>query len=261
MPTVAASDGAVLAYEVHGSGSTNLLLLHGAPGTASYFDSLVGALDTTRVRTIAPDIRGHGGSGGEDVGYTLERLTADALMVADAAGARETVVLGFSMGAKFAQHLALTAPDRVPGLILVAGCPASELPVPGELLEDWYSRIGDTERLAALVTEYASNAIDPAELEAVSRNAARASRAAFEGSLNLTIESSFSDEVGAIAAPTLVVGGAADPFFTPDYLQHDVVERLRHARLVVLDSGHHLPLEQTSALAALVEAYLAGLAR
>jgi len=261
VPTVAASDGAVLAYEVHGSGPTDLLLLHGAPGTASYFDGLIGALDTTRVRAIAPDIRGHGGSGGEHAGYTLERLTADALAIADAAGARETVVLGFSMGAKFAQHLALTAPGRVAGLILVSGCPAGALPVPRELLDDWYSRIGDAERLAALVIEYAGNAIDPADLEAVSREAARASRTAFEGSLTLTIESSFSDAVGAIAAPTLVVGGAADPFFTPDYLLRDVVEPLRHARLVVLDGGHHLPLELQSELAAVVEAYLAGLAR
>jgi pimeloyl-ACP methyl ester carboxylesterase len=260
VPTVAASDGAVLAYDVRGSGPTDLLLLHGAPGTRSYFDNLIGALDTTRARAIVMDIRGHGDSGGEDAEYTLEQLTADTLAVADAAGANETVVLGFSMGAKFAQHLALTAPGRVAGLILVAGCPAGELPVPRELLNDWYSRIGDAERLAALVVEYARTAIDPADLEAVSRNAARASRAAFEGSLNLTIESSFSDEVGAIAAPTLVVGGAADPFFTPDFLRHDVVEPLQRARLVVLEGGHHLPLELTSELAALVEAFLAGLA-
>jgi pimeloyl-ACP methyl ester carboxylesterase len=261
MATVTASDGARLAYDVMGSGATDVLFLHGAAGSGAYFRELIDELDLTRIRAIVADIRGHGDSGGEEAGYTLEGLSADALTIADATSTRDVVVLGFSMGAKFALHLALTAPDRVAALILVAGCPAAEIPVPAEVLEDWYDRTGDADRLAELVTAYTINPVDPAALDRFAQNAARISRAAFEGSLTVTCESSFAAEVGAVDVPTIVVGGTGDALFTPDYLRQGVVDSLPRARLALLSAGHEIPLEKPAELAAIVEGFLAGLGR
>ncbi|WP_367136174.1 alpha/beta fold hydrolase [Saccharothrix sp. HUAS TT1] len=60
---------------------------------------------------------------------------ADALAVLDAAGIERCVVMGWSMGVTVAVELALRHPDRVSGLLLVAGTPgdtfASVLGLPG----------------------------------------------------------------------------------------------------------------------------------
>jgi pimeloyl-ACP methyl ester carboxylesterase len=259
--TAAETDGAVLAYGVRGAGPPDVLCLHGWAGTGAAFDRVIGALDTTRLRTIAPDLRGHGGSGGDDAEYTLELLTADVLATAEAAGADEFVVLGFSMGAKFAQHLALTAPDRVAGLVLVAGCPAGEIPLPPELVADWNSRAGDTERLAELTLQFTANPVEPTALDAWARNAAAVSPAALAGTLTATIATSFAAEVGAISVRTLVVGGTSDAIFTPEVLRDTVAAPITGARLALLDAGHELLLEKPHELAALIQAFLAGLGR
>src|SRR5262249_13242754 len=149
------------------------------------------------------------------------------------------------------------APERVRGLVLVAGCPAVEIPLPPELLEDWYAREGDAARLAELVTAYASNPIDPDALDRFGEAAARIPRSALEGSFTACIGTSF--DVSSIAAPTLVIGGIHDAIFSPDVLRGGVVAPLANARLALVDAGHEIPLERPREFAALIEAFLAGL--
>ncbi|MGH3103367.1 MAG: alpha/beta fold hydrolase [Gaiellaceae bacterium] len=260
MPTATTNDGTALAYEAAGAGPPNVLFLHGWAGSGSYFGGTIRELDLTRLRALSLDLRGHGGSDEGDDGYTLDRIASDALAATDAAGVDEFVVLGFSMSAKFAQYLALVAPDRIVGQILVAGCPTSEIPLPAELLDDWYGREGDAERMAEIVTAYSSSPIEQEDLDRFGRDAARVGRAALEGSLNACITTSFANDVGSIAAPTLVVGGIHDEIFTPELLREGVVAPLSNARLALLDAGHEIPLEKPRELAALIEAFLAGMA-
>lgn len=259
MPTALTDDGVSISYASAGEGPPNLLCLHGWAGSGRYFDATIQRLDLTRVRVVTFDLRGHGRSDAAAEGYTLDRIAADALAVADAAGLDEFVVLGYSMGAKFGQYLALVAPERVRGLFLLAGCPVGEIPLPAELTEDWLGREGDAGRMAEIAELYSSNAIEPQLLERFGQDAARVGRVALEGSLNAAVATSFADRVGAIAAPTVVVGGIHDGMFTPDLLREAVVGPLPGARLALLDAGHEIPIELPRQLAALIEAYLAGL--
>ena len=57
------------------------------------------------------------------------------------------VVVGFGMSGKFAQYVALSAPDRVVGQVLIAPSPASKLPFPTEAQRDWVDRVGNREKL------------------------------------------------------------------------------------------------------------------
>ncbi|MDA2808837.1 alpha/beta fold hydrolase [Nocardiopsis suaedae] len=70
--------------------------------------------------TIAPDLRGHGGSGKpyEDDAYTPERIADDVVHVLDAVGAKRVDVVGYSMGSRNAWELALRHPARVRRLVL-----------------------------------------------------------------------------------------------------------------------------------------------
>lgn len=259
MPAATTDDGLSISYESAGEGPPNLLCMHGWGGSGRYFDATIAHLDLTRVRAVTFDLRGHRHSDPAADGYTLDRIAADALVVADAAGLDDFTVLGFSMSAKFGQYLALVAPERVRGLILLAGCPVGEIPLPAELTEDWLGREGDAGRMAELVTAYSTNPIEPELLARFGEDAATVGRAALAGTLDAACATSFADRVGSIATPALVVGGLHDAMFTPDLMRDAVAAPLSNARLVLLDAGHEIPIELPRQLAALTEAFLAGL--
>ncbi len=258
MPTVQADDAVELAYEVRGEGPVNLFFLHGWAGSGGYFDQTVERLDLTGLRVILADIRGHGESSPTEEGFTHEQIAADAFAVADDAGAEELITVGFSMSARFVQYMPLVAPQRVQGQVLVAGCPTGEIPLPQEMLDDWYSREGDAERMIELTQSFMAKPVSREVLEPFGRDAAKIRRPALEQTMTMCTSSSFADRIGEVDTPTLVVGGLHDPVFTPELLREAVVAPLKHARLLLVDAGHEIPLEQPDVLAALVEAFVAG---
>ena len=67
------------------------------------------------------------------------------------------------------------------------------------------------------------------------------------------------ERLATLTTPTLVVGGLHDTIFTPDLLREAIVAQIPGARLALLDCGHEIPLEKPRELAALLEAFLAGL--
>ncbi len=151
MPSIRSTDGTEIDYRTTGEGPTDLILMHGWAGSGAYFDDLIAHLDLSRIRAITVDLRGHGKSERSESGYTLDQITDDVMAVADAAGTRRFVLVGFSMSGKFAQYVSSVHPDRVLGQVLVAGCPAVAVPLPPELgdervdqggqsggLLDWY---------------------------------------------------------------------------------------------------------------------------
>ena len=260
MPAVTTDDGVALSYATAGTGPPDLLFMHGWAGSGRYFDATSAQLDLTRLRAVTYDLRGHRESATEGDGYSIQRIAEDALTVADAAGADRFVIVGFSMSAKFGQYVSLLAPDRVVGQILVAGCPTGEIPLPREITDDWLSREGDALRMAEVPGPFMTRAVEPEVMARFGADAATASRAALEGTLDAAMRTSFSDRVGSIGAPSIVVGGSADPMFAPDALRAGVVSPLRGARLALIDCGHEIPIEAPHELAALIEAYLAGMA-
>ena len=257
MPAALTDDGISISYEVAGEGPPSLLCMHGWAGSGRYFDAMIEHLDLTRRRAVTFDLRGHRQSDAADDGYTLDQIAADALAVADAAGLNEFLVVGFSMSARFAQYLALVAPERVLGLILVAGCPAGEIPLPAELTDDWLGREGDAQRLTELTTAYATNPIEPELLERFGEDAATVRRVALEGTLHAAIATSFTDRVGSIATPHSWSAASTTPCSRPICCETAVVAPLPDARLELLDAGHEIPIELPGRLAALVEAFVA----
>ena len=110
-----------LAITEAGEGGRPLLLLHGFGGRRHDFEDHVEDLAGAGWHVVAPDHRGHGDSddpAGEDA-YTIEILAADALVLADELGWDRFVLLGHSMGGMVAQVIALDAPDRLEGLVLM----------------------------------------------------------------------------------------------------------------------------------------------
>src|SRR4051812_43234922 len=164
--------------------------MHGWAGSGTYFDETVAALDQTRTRSTTFDLRGHGRSPGGGCEWSLDLIADDAVAVMDAAGIERAVVVGFSMSGKFAQYLTCAAPDRVRGQVLVAGVPAGEIPLPPELLEDWYARAGNGDRMVDLMRELVPGALDEEALAQFGREAAVVPREALEGTMDTCITTS-----------------------------------------------------------------------
>jgi non-heme chloroperoxidase len=259
MPTTRSTDGVEITYQVAGAGPIDVLFLHGWAGSGRYFDQTVELLDPSRTRVITFDFRGHGDSGRADSGYTLDQIADDAIAVADAAGSKQFVVVGFSMSGKFAQYITAEHPDRVLGQVLVAGCPAFALPLPPELLADWYGREGDAARMAEIPRMYASQPISEEVLDRCGVDAARVPLVALRGTIELVTSAAFEDRLAATTVPTLVVGGRNDAIFSPEALTDGVVAPIRGARLELLDCGHEIPIELPRELAALIDGFAADL--
>ncbi|HYU57939.1 MAG TPA: alpha/beta fold hydrolase, partial [Actinomycetota bacterium] len=83
-----------------------LLLVHGFGGAKEDFADHIEALGA-RYRVVTFDHRGHGESDAPDhvEAYSLDRLAADTLQVADALGIDRFRLLGHSMGGMVARRL------------------------------------------------------------------------------------------------------------------------------------------------------------
>jgi 2-succinyl-6-hydroxy-2,4-cyclohexadiene-1-carboxylate synthase len=101
----------VLATKVWGKGDP-VVLIHGFTQSAGSWGYLADRL-ATRHRVVAVDAPGHGGSAGVEAD-----LGAGAAMIGAAGG--RSAYIGYSMGGRFALHLALDRPDLVERLVLVS---------------------------------------------------------------------------------------------------------------------------------------------
>jgi pimeloyl-ACP methyl ester carboxylesterase len=261
MPVARTSSGLEIAYRTAGSGPPDVLFVHGWAGSGSYFDETIAALDLDRLRATAVDLIGHGDSPAGDGEWSLDAIDDAVLGVADTIGAGRFVAVGFSMGGKFVQHLAARHPERVAGLVLAAGTQASSLELPQELLEDWFGRAGSAEGLGEVVRPFLTGPVNEAAFERFCETAARVPREALEGTMRVTLDEDFADELASLDVPTLVIAGTRDDLFTVDLLRAEIVDRIPGARLATVDCGHEIPLERPRAFAALVESFLAGLDR
>ncbi len=112
---------AELAVAEAGEGGRPLLLTHGFTGAKEDFTPWLDHLADRGWHAVAPDLRGHGRSGGPDdeAAYTVAALAGDLLELVDALGWDRCTVLGHSMGGVIAQRLALEAAGRLEALVLM----------------------------------------------------------------------------------------------------------------------------------------------
>jgi non-heme chloroperoxidase len=258
---VLTDDGISIAYQAAGNGPRTLLALHGwgGAGTGHSWREAIRHLDLANLRIVAIDLRGHGESDRPDAGFTLERFGRDILAVANHVGAERFVIVGYSMGGRWAQWISCQFPARVLGQILIAPAPAIVLPLGEELLEGWIRDTGDREKFEPWVRQFTGEPLPEGIIDAYFNDVSHASEVAKRETFKMCCRDDFSSLVGSTVAPTLVIAGNQDPIFSPEFLRQEVVARIAGARLARTDCGHEIPLERPAQAAALIEAFLAGL--
>jgi pimeloyl-ACP methyl ester carboxylesterase len=104
-------NGLELYYEIHGSGGTPLVLLHGGLFNIDLqFGALLPALSANR-QVIALDFQGHGRTGDIDRPFSYEAFATDVVGLLEHLGVSEVDVFGFSVGAGTTVELAVSHPQ------------------------------------------------------------------------------------------------------------------------------------------------------
>jgi pimeloyl-ACP methyl ester carboxylesterase len=105
-------------YEIHGSGGTPLLLLHGGLFNIDLqFGDLLPGLAADR-QVIAADFQGHGRTQDIERPLTSAHLASDVVGLLHHLGVGQVDVFGFSVGGAVALHLAIHQPRLVRKLIV-----------------------------------------------------------------------------------------------------------------------------------------------
>lgn len=243
-----------------------VLLLHGRSLAGAAWGELIQHLNARGYRVVAPDQIGFGKSSKPDLNYSFDLLASNTIALLDHLRLGSVIVIGHSFGGMLAAHLAANYPDRVQRLVLEDALGLEDYRrytaprsleqryaqamalTPGRLRADFHAQFAhESDQEAALIA--------PAVRMLRSAEYPRLARA------NALIDQMISQqpvlsELPRIAAPTLLIVGAADRF-APDraYARGAQAQRMgdmpalhraaagaiQNARVVEIAEAGHMP--------------------
>lgn len=233
------------------------VLLHGFSGTRRAWDGVAERLQPERYLPLALDLPGHGAAAAAPAPISFAGCVEHVL----ARAPERFVLCGYSLGGRIALHVALAAPERVTGLLLIS-CTAgvedagerARRRESDEALADDLERIPFEDfierwRAQPLFAE------DPPEIGELARadqrrNDPLALAAAMRGIGTGRMEPLW-ERLHTLGMPATVLVGRRDRRFVA--IGERMAAKLGHGRLEVVAGGHVLPLENPAAVAAALE--------
>lgn len=113
-------DGVSLAYDEAGQGDPPFVFIHGWSCNRTYFRRQAEHF-SRKHHVISIDLRGHGESDAPEGSYDTEVMVADVMSVCQQLGVEKPVVVGHSLGAGIALHLAASHPEYPSAVVMVDG--------------------------------------------------------------------------------------------------------------------------------------------
>ena len=217
MASFIASDGVRLAYTIDDftdpwKTAPTLLLLHAAMGSSRRYYAWVPRL-CRHYRVVRMDLRGHGSSEipPADRPLTLDRLVTDVIALMDHLGVASAHIVGNSAGGYLGQQLAMNHAVRVRSLMLFGSTPGLK----NSQAPSWVPQIeqkGLRGFLAETIAERLPlDQVDPGLVSWFLDEAAKNDPAYIGKFVLLMASYDWSNEVGRIGCPTLVVVPGAEP--------------------------------------------------
>ncbi len=245
------SDGVSIAYQVHGEGELDLVLV---PGFVSHVELLWEEPRMARflrrlssfARLILFDKRGQGLSDRPVAPPTLEDSMGDLHAVLEAAQSESAAILGVSEGGPMSALFAATYPERVSSLVLYGTyarmVEASDFPqgMPMEVLDRW-GKMMVREWGSAVGAKFWAPSAGDAEFERWWARLLRqgTSRAGAIALMDLYREIDVRTILSSIDVPTLVLHRADDMIVFVRQGRY-LAERIPDARYVELEGADHL---------------------
>lgn len=229
-----------------------ILLIHGAGHDHHVWDDVAAALASAGLRTLAPDLPGHGGSDGPAL-PDVDALAAWSMQLVDALGLAQVCLGGHSMGSLIALAAAAQTPGRVARLVLVGSI--APMPVSPALLDAARS---DPARAYAMINKWSFGPVEvlgEARLQTLAaRNQQRMERQA-AGSLAADLAACNAWQRGLTAAaavrcPTLLICGERDrmtPASSVKPLFDALLGACHSARMIQLPGAGHSMMDEAPA--------------
>jgi len=258
---ITSDDGKKIYYEtyINDASAPVVVLVHGIGGDVDGWQYVRDILVKNGLSTVALDVRGHGYSAHprHSKDYELGLILKDIAHVIDAEKLSGIILVGHSGGAVLALSFALAYPEKLSGLVLLAGSYLSPAymhspvkkriangivalgawvspPHPGP----WHS----TYPLGKFHKEYEVWGL----LRTIIRNSLRSYLLVGKALMNVDLR----DRLEEVAVPTLLIAGEKDTIY-PVTISQTMHERIPGARLeIVPDKNHVLILNAIDEVAA-----------
>lgn len=196
----AAANGLRMYYEIHGSGGTPLVLLHGAfSAIGTSFEAVLPGLAKGR-QVIAFELQAHGRTADIDRPMSLEQHADDVAAALGQLGVARADLFGYSMGAGVALHAAIRHPALVRKLVLASVTYTLAGVHPG-LMDGLGEMQPEMMHGSPWHAEYLRIAPDPAGF---------ANLFAKKSAMDRGIKDIPAETIRAIQAPTLLIVGDSD---------------------------------------------------
>jgi pimeloyl-ACP methyl ester carboxylesterase len=240
------------------------VLVHGGGAHAGWWDHIAPLLSVGR-RIVAPDLSGHGESTRRS-GYSFDCWAREVIAVADAEGAMKPAVFGHSMGGCVSLIAAHLLGDRIGGLGVIDSLVAEISPE----VRAWTMAGGQRSehRIHAhrdeAVARFRALPADPTTIEYIRRHVAIESLRQVGGGWQWKFDPNVYSyarfepgQVRSVECEVALVAGERG-LSSPDV--HESISSgtgRRVPRIVIPDAGHHLLLEQPTALVAVMRTLMA----
>ena len=243
-----------------------LFCLHFLGGSAQSWRHLARRLDP-HVRCVLIDLPGFGDAAALP-GYAVAEMVETVAKTIRADAPRRWMLAGHSMGCKVAAVLARNAEDGAEGLgglnglVLVSGSPPSPEPMSDErrqMMLGWFANGDETSRAEAtqFIQQASGKPLGTDAQEHAVGDVLRTNPNAWRAWLETGSREDWSEHVGVLRTPALIIAGADDADLGPQAQQSLMARHFAHSRLVAMpDTGHLLPLEWPDRLARLIEDHI-----
>lgn len=211
------SNGVRIRYVEQGQGPA-IVLMHGYTGTLDrhFIANGVFAHLAKDYRVIAMDLRGHGKSGKPHEARAYgEEFARDVVRLLDHLKIQRAHVLGYSLGAFIAGRVATMHPERLIGVIYVAGLPLRDLSFMEPFARDSVKELESDLPFRSLVTALqppgakppSDDEIRKAVAPLVAANDVKAFAALWRGYKTLAVSDT---QLAAVPVPSIVITGSDD---------------------------------------------------
>jgi len=215
-----------------------IVFIHGAGGSNLMWHHQVEAL-SDRVNTVAPDLPGHGESGGQAMESVRDYAKIIMGFIRDL-GVKRPVICGISMGGAIVLQLLIDEPEFFGGGVVVnSGARLKVEPAIFDMIDNDFSGF-----VNGMYTIGISSKTDPSAIRPLVERMEDCPPAVAKGDFAACSTFDVMDRLDSIRTPVLVIASADDRMTPVKYGQY-MAEQIPGARMVTLeDAGHLAPLEK-----------------
>ncbi len=255
------SNSGVLGHELFGSGKTCVVVTNDWLCDTSTWDGARAYLDRERFCFAFADLRGYGRSRALRGAFSVSEAAADVLALGDALGWARFAIVGHSMSALVALHLAQHQADRIERAVVLTPPPPTGFGADDEAIaaSRGLALADDATRLNVFAQSYGARLSAGWAKYKVEQWRLHADPAAAAGYVAMFARDGLPDPTAPIRIPVLAITGERDaPPMRGDAVKASLGPLCAELELSPLaDSGHYPMQEAPPLTVALVERFLA----